>query len=360
MRKALTQGFTTFLRRRHAQRHFARRPLLASLAAKAAQAKPVAQDKPVPEVVLLADDKLLVSHDEPAAAIKRLKSHESGLSAAEAAQRLLRDGPNEIEHEKPLPVWLHLWRCYLNPFNLLLTGLAALSYIGADAKATIVIGVMVALSTIVRFVQEGRSHRAAEGLRAMVSNTATVICTEPGLPNTPKPLLPPVRVEIAQRELVEGDLIALSAGDMIPADCRILTARDLFIDQAAMTGESLPTEKFIDQHGKSSVVLEQSNLIFMGTNVVSGATVALVVATGSRTYFGTLASRANVVETEPNAFQAGVNSVSWLLIRFALVMVPIVFLINGFTKGVWLQAFLAKGCETVWPSPGIRSGSSVH
>ena len=340
MRKALTQGFTNFLRRRHAQRHFARRPLLASLAAKAAQATPVVQDKPVPDVARLADDKLLVSHDEPAAAIKRLKSHESGLSAAEAAQRLLRDGPNEIEPEKPLPVWLHLWRCYLNPFNLLLTGLAALSYIGADAKATIVIGVMVALSTIVRFVQEGRSHRAAEGLRAMVRNTATVIRTEPGLPNTPTPLLPPVRVEIAQRELVEGDLIALSAGDMIPADCRILTARDLFIDQAAMTGESMPTEKFIDQRGKSSVVLEQSNLVFMGTNVVSGAAVALVIATGSRTYFGTLASRANVVETEPNAFQAGVNSVSWLLIRFALVMVPIVFLINGFTKGDWLQAFL--------------------
>jgi P-type Mg2+ transporter len=343
MRKALRQGFTTFLRRRHAQRHFARRPLLASLTAKAAQATPatpVVHEELIPGAVRVADDRLLASHDEPAAAIKRLNSHENGLSATEAAQRLLRDGSNEIEHEKPLPAWLHLWRCYLNPFNLLLTALAALSYLSADAKATIVIGVMVALSTIVRFVQEGRSHRAAEGLRAMVSNTATVIRTEPGLPNTPKPLLPPVRVEIAQRELVEGDLIALSAGDMIPADCRILTARDLFIDQAAMTGESLPTEKFIDQRGKSSVVLEQSNLIFMGTNVVSGAAVALVIATGSRTYFGTLASRATAVETEPNAFQAGVNSVSWLLIRFALVMVPIVFLINGFTKGDWLQAFL--------------------
>ena len=340
MRKALTQGFTTFLRRRHAQRHFARRPLLASLTAKAAKAKPVVQEVPTAGTACRTDEMLLASHDEPAAAIKRLNSHENGLSATEAAQRLLRDGPNEIEHEKPLPAWLHLWRCYLNPFNLLLTGLAALSYIGADAKATIVIGVMVALSTLVRFVQEGRSHRAAEGLRAMVSNTAAVIRATHDLSSTPNPQLPVASVEIAQRELVEGDLIALSAGDMIPADCRILTARDLFIDQAAMTGESLPTEKFIDQRGKSAVVLEQSNLIFMGTNVVSGAAVALVIATGSRTYFGTLASRANVVETEPNAFQAGVNSVSWLLIRFALVMVPIVFLINGFTKGDWLQAFL--------------------
>lgn len=343
MRKALTQGFTTFLRRRHAQRHFARRPLLASLTPKVAQVSqttPVVLGEPSPRAVGRTDEMLLAAYDEPAAAIKRLNSHENGLSGTEEAQRLQHDGPNEIEHEKPLPAWLHLWRCYLNPFNLLLTALAVLSFLSADAKATIVIGVMVALSTIVRFVQEGRSHRAAEGLRAMVSNTATVIRTAPAKSKSLKPLTPAASVEIAQRELVVGDLIALSAGDMIPADCRILTARDLFIDQAAMTGESLPTEKFTDQRGKSTVVLEQSNLVFMGTNVVSGAATALVIATGSRTYFGTLASRATAVETEPNAFQAGVNSVSWLLIRFALVMVPIVFLINGFTKDDWLQAFL--------------------
>jgi len=334
MHKLLTQGFTSFLRRRRAQRHFARRPLLDALAA---HARPAA----APEH--LAGDVLLAARDEPAAAIARFRSHHDGLTAAEAAQRLRKDGPNEVEHEKPLPAWLHLWRCYLNPFNVLLTALAALSYLSSDAKATVVIVLMVGLSTAIRFVQEGRSHRAAEGLRALVSNTATVIRQEPAAAALAPHHESPGR-EIAQRELVVGDLVTLSAGDMIPADCRVLTARDLFIGQAAMTGESLPVEKFTDRRGNDAKdgasVLAQSNLVFMGTNVVSGAATALVVATGGRTYFGTLASRVTETDPAPNAFQAGVNSVSWLLIRFALVMVPIVFVVNGYTKGDWLQAFL--------------------
>jgi Mg2+-importing ATPase len=150
--------------------------------------------------------------------------------------------------------------------------------------------------------------------------------------------------DIPLRELVAGDIVVLSAGDMIPADCRLLSARDLFIAQAAMTGESLPVEKFVAGAAAdapaSGDALTQRNLVFMGTNVVSGAATALVVATGARSYFGTLAAHASATETTPNAFQAGVNSVSWLLIRFALAMVPLVFLVNGFTKGDWLQAFL--------------------
>jgi P-type Mg2+ transporter len=221
-----------------------------------------------------------------------------------------------------------------------------LSFFSADAKAAVVIGVMVTLSTVIRFVQEGRSHRAAEGLRALVSNTATVLRRGPqaalNSPSTP----PAKPQEVPLRELVAGDIVVLSAGDMIPADCRVLTARDLFVAQAAMTGESLPVEKFVQF--KSDAVtsetdaapLEQRNLVFMGTNVTSGTATALVLATGARSYFGTLAAHATATETEPNAFQAGVNSVSWLLIRFAAVMVPIVFLINGFSKGDWLEAFL--------------------
>ncbi len=261
------------------------------------------------------------------------------MSAREAAARLARNGPNEVEHQKPLSWWLHLWHCYKNPFNLLLTVLALVSYLSADAKATTVIGVMVGLSTLIRFVQEGRSHRAAEGLKAMVSNTATVIRRDPGTKGTDT-RAPPRRLEIPIRKLAPGDWVALSAGDMIPADCRVLTARDLFIAQAAMTGESLPVEKFAERRGDAQGPLEQSNLVFMGTNVVSGSATALVVATGSRTYFGTLASKVMATDPAPNAFQAGVNSVSWLLIRFALVMVPIVLLINGFTKGNWTEAFL--------------------
>jgi P-type Mg2+ transporter len=325
MSKLLTQGFSAFLRRRRAKQHFERRPLLDTLPTSRAT---------------LGQAVLNAAQDEPAQALERLQSQADGLDVAEAARRLARDGPNEIQHSAPLPGWLRLWRCYLNPFNVLLTALALLSFLSADAKATVVIGVMVALSTGIRFVQEGRAHRSAEGLRAMVTNKATVFRRGADAGQAAVPAMPQ---EMPLRDLVSGDVIALSAGDMIPADCRLLSARDLFVAQAAMTGESLPVEKFVQGATPAAGgegALDRRNLVFMGTNVVSGTATALVVATGSRSYFGTLAAHATAIETTPNAFQAGVNSVSWLLIRFAAVMVPIVFLVNGFTKGNWLEAFL--------------------
>ena len=334
----LTQWFSSLLHRRRRQHFFARPPQPYTASSPGNAAAPAKA---------LAEELLSAARDEPSAAIERLQSHPDGLSAQEAVQRLRRVGSNEIEHEKPLPGWLHLWHCYNNPFNLLLTVLALISWVSSDAKATVVIGVMVVLSTLVRFVQEGRSHRAAESLKAMVRNTATVLrpkdkANQTGMPpiQQPEPELSMNRLEVPIRELVPGDLVALSAGDMIPADCRVLAARDLFVAQAAMTGESLPVEKFVQRRGDSEAALEQSNLVFMGTNVVSGTATALVVATGNRSYFGALASRVVATDRAPTAFQAGINSVSWLLIRFALVMVPIVFFVNGFTKGDWGEAFL--------------------
>lgn len=329
MNQVLTQAFSTFLRRRRAKGHFERRPLLSSLTAARIAAS-------VPATGIAAEQPqtlLAAAQGDPAQAVSLMHSRADGLDAAEAARRLAADGPNEVQHEAPLPGWLRLWRCYLNPFNLLLTALSLLSFPSGDAKATVVIGFMVALSTGIRFVQEGRSHRAAEGLRALVTNTATVI-RRGGTPQ-----------EIPVRALVAGDVVALSAGDMIPADCRVLAARDLFIAQAAMTGESLPVEKFAGGGPVAGATpIDQRNLVFMGTNVVSGTATALVVATGPRSTFGILAAHASGAgsagETTPNAFQAGVNSVSWLLIRFAAVMVPVVFFVNGFTKGDWLEAFL--------------------
>ena len=323
----LTQAFSAFLRRRRRLRHFARPPLLEILGGRGSA-------QPAPEQ--MSRDLLRLAQDEPAAAIARLQSHPEGLSAREARARLARHGPNEVAHEAPLPAWLHLWHCYRNPFNLLLSALALLSWFGADAKATVVIGIMVGLSTAIRFVQEGRSHRAAEGLKAMVGNQATVI--RRGGAGVAGPAS--VQREIALRELVPGDLVALSAGDMVPADCRLLSARDLFIAQSALTGESLPVEKFVRHIGDSLAPLAQRNLVFMGTNVVSGAATALVCATGSASYFGHLAARISATDPLPNAFQAGVNSVSWLLIRFACAMVPVVFLVNGLGKGDWAEALL--------------------
>ena len=317
MRHAQTGAFSRFVRQRRRLRHFARHPLQDVFSA--CGPKPA-----LPEH--LTDDLLAVAHMAPADALARLRSRPEGLSAREAAARLARVGPNAVEREKPPSWWLHLWHCYRDPFNLLLSALAAVSYFTHDLKATTVIAVMIGLSTVIRFVQEGRSSRAADALRELVSNAATVIRTQPR--------------EIPMRQLVPGDLVKLSAGDMIPADCRVLTACDLFVSQSAMTGESLPVEKFVDARDVHAAPLEQANLVFMGTNVVSGSAIALVVKTGERTYFGALAARATHADAQPNAFQAGINSVSWLLIRFAAVMVPLVFLINGLTKHQWLDAFL--------------------
>lgn len=282
-----------------------------------------------------------------AAALAAVASHPEGLASDEADARLARVGPNEIDHEKPLPWWRHLWQCYRNPFNLLLTLLAVVSWLTEDVKATVVIGTMVVLSTLIRFVQEGRSNRAAERLKALVGNNARVLRRPDGdaaslqdtgaEPRTPRYAQ---QRSLPIRALVPGDHIVLSAGDMIPADCRVLNAKDLFVAQAAMTGESLPVEKFAAPDTAQPNLLEQPNLLFMGTNVVSGSATAVVLATGNRTCFGTMAQRSTATERAPTAFQAGVNSVSWLLIRFALVMVPFVLLVNGVTKGDWTEAFL--------------------
>jgi len=282
-----------------------------------------------------------------AAALAAVASHPDGLATDEADARLARVGPNEIDHEKPLPWWRHLWQCYRNPFNLLLSLLAVVSWLTEDVKATVVIGTMVVLSTLIRFVQEGRSNRAAERLKALVGNNARVLRRPDGTGATaqdtgaaPRAPRPAQQRSLPIRAVVPGDHIVLSAGDMIPADCRVLNAKDLFVAQAAMTGESLPVEKFAAPDPTQANLLEQPNLLFMGTNVVSGSATAMVLATGNRTCFGTIAQRSTATERAPTAFQAGVNSVSWLLIRFALVMVPFVLLVNGVTKGNWTEAFL--------------------
>ncbi|MGL6017150.1 MAG: magnesium-translocating P-type ATPase, partial [Gibbsiella quercinecans] len=169
--------------------------------------------------------------------------------------------------------------------------------------------------------------------KAMVSNTATVIRSDALTGKSEQ-------VELPIAQLVPGDIIKLAAGDMIPADLRLLTAKDLFISQAALTGESLPVEKSAAPRNLADDPLECQNLCFMGTNVVSGTALALVIGTGGNTYFGQLAQRVTSQDEQPNAFQSGIAKVSWLLIRFMLVMTPIVLLINGYTKGDWWEAAL--------------------
>ena len=337
----LKELYASFVRDRAISHHFRRFPLLETLLRGAAP-----REVPTTMAATLA----AASRSHVSELLEQLQSHPHGLTEAQASERRAVHGWNEVGQEKPLPWWVHLWQCYRNPFNLLLTLLAALSYYTEDIKATIVIGSMVLLSTLIRFVQESRSNRAAEKLKEMVSTTATVLRRDPveiaaeearkyfQAILRPKP---PRRIEIPIKRLVPGDVIALSAGDMLPADVRLLSAKDLFVSQATMTGESLPVEKFAELRSEPSTnPLELENLAFMGTNVVSGSALAVVVTTGDRTYFGALAQRVTATDRTPTAFQSGVNQVSWLLIRFMMVMTPIVLLINGLTKGNWMDAFL--------------------
>ncbi len=337
----LKEIFAGFVRTRAIGRHFRRLVTLDSLTRTGAS-------REVPPS--LSQALAAAAKSDPDSLFKQLDSHPHGLSEAQADAARARFGLNEVEQEKPLPWWLHLWHCYKTPFDLLLTLLAAISYITEDMKATIVIGSMVVLSVMIRFWQERKSNRAADQLKALVSNTATVIRHDPAEDaaddarryfNVQLHPKEPRKTEVPIKLLVPGDLVVLSAGDMIPADCRVLSAKDLFVSQAAMTGESLPVEKFVRQRNADTVnILELENILFMGTNVVSGTSMAMVVTTGNRTYFGALAQRVTTTDRTPTQFQAGVNKVAWLLIRFMFVMTPLVLFINGFTKGDWTEAFL--------------------
>ncbi|MBY0577167.1 MAG: magnesium-translocating P-type ATPase [Gallionellaceae bacterium] len=333
--------FAGFIRTRSIGRHFRRLALLDTLAG-------TGISREIPHA--LSQSLVAAARSDPDTLLKQLDSHTYGLSEIQAAAAREKFGLNEVEHEKPLLWWLHLWHCYKTPFDLLLTLLAAISYVTEDIKATIVIGSMVVISVFIRFWQESKSNRAADKLKAMVSNTATVIrhdmdeeaAKKTGShfdfqthPNEPR------KSEVPVTQLVPGDVIVLSAGDMIPGDCRVLAAKDLFVAQAAMTGESLPVEKFALQRNIDTAnPLELESILFMGTNVVSGSATAIVVNTGNRTYFGALAQRVTATDRAPTQFQAGVNKIAWLLIRFMLVMTPLVLFINGFTKGDWADAFL--------------------
>lgn len=275
-----------------------------------------------------------------------LKTHSDGLYEDEVDSRLQKYGINELNHEKPLQWWQHLWYCYKNPFNILLTILAIIAALTEDTEGTIIISIMVILSTLLRFWQEAKSNKAADTLRSMVSNKSHVIRRRKDTKSTPlatdvDDLGQSKTIEIPTKYLVPGDIIKLSAGDMVPADCRIIFAKDLFVSQATMTGESMPVEKFathLQQDVSNAMSLD--NIVFMGTNIVSGTATAVVLTTGNQTYFGAIAKRVTNNDRVTTSFQLGVNQVSLLLIRFMLVMAPIVLFINGYTKGDWSEALL--------------------
>ncbi|MGA2854555.1 MAG: magnesium-translocating P-type ATPase, partial [Verrucomicrobiota bacterium] len=266
---------------------------------------------------------------EISAVLQQLRTSPAGLSEEEAAARLEEYGPNEVAQERRHE-WLHrLWVAVRNPLVILLTVLAIVTFMTAgsssDYAGGVLMMVMVVLGVSLRFVQETRAGNAAAKLKAMIKVTATVVRDGQ-------------QKEIPLQQLVPGDVVKLSAGDMIPGDVRLMSAKDLFIIQATLTGESMPVEKTDTCDPQTSFQpIEHTNLCFLGTSVESGAATAVIVATGAQTYFGKMASSLAGQQTD-TAFDRGVKKFVWLMLSFMLIMVPLVFLINGFTKHAWWES----------------------
>ncbi|MGH7992464.1 MAG: magnesium-translocating P-type ATPase [Limisphaerales bacterium] len=274
---------------------------------------------------------------ESSEVLQSLGTASNGLTEAEAEVRLEQYGPNEVAQERRHEWLYRLWVAVRNPLVILLTILAVLSFISyyhekpedrdvSELYGGMVMLAMVALGVSLRLVQETRAGNAAAKLKAMIKVTATVL--RDGQPR-----------EVPLQQLVPGDVVKLSAGDMIPGDVRLVSAKDLFIIQATLTGESLPVEKSDVRDPRTNVSsIEHTNICFLGTSVESGAATAVIVATGAQTYFGKMASSL-AGQVPDTAFDKGVKRFVWLMLTFMLVMVPMVFLINGLRKHDWKEAF---------------------
>jgi len=259
--------------------------------------------------------------------IHSFESSRNGLGRRQAAARLKANGPNEINGAARVTTLQFLFKAFHNPFNYLISTLSLVSYLTDDLKAAILMAVMVVLSVLLTFFQELRSSRAAERLSAMVRTNVTVVRGSQ-------------KMEIPLSDLVPGDIVHLSSGDMIPADIRLLSAKNLAVSQSALTGESIPVEKTLDlDDGVTKELLDLKNVCFMGTNVVSGAAQAIVLHTGMETYFGSIVHTLSGARTE-TSFDKGIHEFTKLMLKFMFVMVPLVFFINGCTKGNWSDAFL--------------------
>ncbi len=265
-----------------------------------------------------------------------LYSHKLGLGEHDVVSRRRKFGENIVVHEERTnPVKLFV-SAFINPFIGVLTALILISFVldvvlaepgEQDWTTIIIISTMVVFSALLRFVQELKAGRSSDALLKMVKNTCYVerANNESG--------------EIPVEELVPGDVVLLSAGDMIPADIRIVETKDFFVSQSSLTGESDSIEKTPLCNADEGSVVDLDNLAFMGSNVISGTARGIVFATGNNTYLGSIAKSIAGHRAE-TAFDKGITKVSMLLIRFMLIMVPFVFMVNGFTKGDWLEAFI--------------------
>ena len=295
--------------------------------------------KNTPRFTFDAEKVFLAATQPLATAYGYFQTSPGGLPLKEVERRQAYYGKNEVEHEKRKnPVTMFI-RAFINPFIGILTTLIVVSYIldvwlaapdEKDWTSIVIIATMILLSAIIRFWQDWKASLSSEALQKMVKNTCSVRRGESGV------------TEIPIEELVPGDIVMLAAGDMIPADMRITETKDLFVSQASLTGESEPIEKRPEARGRryaKGSVVELDNICYMGSNVISGSATAIVFQTGNNTYLGTIA-RSIAGHRAATAFDKGIARVSMLLIRFMLIMVPFVFVVNGITKGDWLDAFI--------------------
>ncbi len=260
----------------------------------------------------------------------------TGLSPVEAKARLEQLCQSHPGGARRAPWLERVIDILRNPLNILLFGLCIVSYLTGDLAAVIMIAAMLVIGSVLRYFQESRSERAVAALQQLVKVHATVI--RQGAPQD-------VRIE----DVVPGDVVKLSAGDMVPADVRLIESVDLHVDQHILTGESVPVEK--SAHGaETDQQLDDPRLCFQGSTIQTGYATALVVATGSATYFGSIASRVRATRP-PTSFDQGIRSFTWLMLRIILILVPAVFLVNGLLRGNWLEALLYATAVAVGITP---------
>jgi len=302
----------------------------------------------------IAPQILSASAQTTAEVLQALGTSDGGLSEADVSSRRETYGENRVAHKERAGVLTQVLGRILNPLVVLLLVLVVISLLMGNHEAAGIIFFMVILSVSLGVIQESRSSKAAEKLRAMVHTTVAVVRAPRVTPEdgAPDPSHPPGQPqEIPIQDLVPGDIVHLAAGDMIPADLRLLAAKDLFVNQAALTGEALPVEKHAaPDPAPAKEIGGLTNICLMGTTVLSGSATGVIILTGRRAYFGGVADTI-VRSRSTTSFDRGVDRFAWLMVRFILVMAPLVFLINGLTKGNWLEALLFATAVAVGLTP---------
>lgn len=268
-----------------------------------------------------------------------LDTDKEGLSDEAVEERIEKYGLNQLAHEKSAPWYQQLIKSFIDPFTLVLIALAIISFItdvllaapeNRSFKTVIVISTLVAISGLLKFSQEYRSSKAADKLKTLISSTSDILRKKTGIQ------------EIDVANIVPGDIISLAAGDIIPADLRLSISNELLVSESSLTGESEPVEKIaspLNSISDDTAVTELSNICLLGTTIASGSATGIVLATGDATYFSSIASSI-VTQKNKTSFDKGIKKISLLLIRLMVLMVPLVFVVNGITKGDWLQALL--------------------